>query len=88
MSSLEGRQISDVDGNKELFWKEVNGGKGRGCSRIKDGNSRLPMEEDELQRIWKSYFEDLYNIGTKEQVAVYMYGFNNVQRNIYFGELK
>ena len=46
------------------------------CSRIKDGNGKLAQEEDELQRIWKGYFEDLYNIDTQEQVA--LMGFGNV----------
>ena len=30
------------------------------CSRIKDGNGRLAQGEDEVRRIWKKYFEDLY----------------------------
>ena len=29
---------------------------------IKDENVRLALEEVELRRIWKGYFEDLYNI--------------------------
>ena len=44
----------DVDGNRNLFWKkvsEVNGGKMESCSRIKDGNGRPTLEEDEVQRI-------------------------------------
>ena len=28
--------------------------------------------EDDARRIWKEYFEDLYNIDTEEQVAVHM----------------
>ena len=40
-------------------------------------------------RIWKEYFEDLYNIDTQEQVAVYMCGFDGIWRGNYFrGELK
>ena len=38
------------------------------CSRIKDGNGRLALEEDEVRRIWKDYFEDLY----KMKLRVYM----------------
>ena len=55
----------DVHGNRKLFWREVSnmkGGKVESCSSKKDGNGRLAQGEDELQRIWKDYFEDLYNI--------------------------
>ena len=49
-----GRKINeDVDGNRKLFWKEVlkvNGGKVENFSRIKDGNRRLALGEDEVQR--------------------------------------
>ena len=50
----------DVSGNRKLFRKEVSnakggkeasnakGGKVESCSRIKDGNGRLPQEEDEV----------------------------------------
>ena len=41
--------------------------------------------EDEVRRIWKEYFEDLYNIDTQEQVAVYMCGFDGIRRSNYFG---
>ena len=43
-----------------------------GRSRIKDGNGRLVLEEVEVRRIWKKYFDDLYNIDTQELVAVHM----------------
>ena len=37
----------------------------------------------------KDYFEDLYNIDTQNQIAVYMSGVDDVQRGNYFeGELK
>ena len=36
--------------------------------------------EDEVQRIWKEYFEDLYNIDTQKQVAVHMCGFDGIWR--------
>ena len=49
----------DVDGNKKLFWKEVNGGKGESCSKMKNGNGRLVLGADEVRIIWKDYFEDL-----------------------------
>ena len=71
-----------------MFWKEVKNTKGRkveSCSRIKDGNGRLAQGEDEVWKIWKEYFEDLYNIDTKEQVPVHMCGFDGIQRSNYFG---
>ena len=73
----------DVNGNRKSFWKEVskaNGGNVENSNRIKDGNGRLVLEEAEVQRIWKEYYENLYNIDNKEQVAVYMCGFDGVQR--------
>ena len=54
------------------------------CSRTKDGEGWLALGEDELQRIWKEYFDDLYNIETQELVAVYMGDFSGVQRGNYF----
>ena len=77
----------DVNGNKKLFWKEVSnvkGGKVESYSRIKDGNERLAQEE-EVRRIWKEYFGDMYNIDTKEKVTVHMCGFDGIRRNNYFG---
>ena len=44
----------DVDGNRELFWKEVskvNDEKVERCSRIKDENGRLALGEDDERRI-------------------------------------
>ena len=51
-------------------------GNGENCSRIKDGNGRPILEEEEVRRIWKEYFEDLYDIDTEEQVAVYICDFD------------
>ena len=73
----------DVNGSKKLFWKDVSnvkGGKVESCSKIKDENGRLAQGEDKVQRIWKEYFEDLYNIDSQEQVAVHMFGFDEIQR--------
>ena len=56
----------DVNGNRKLFWKEVNnakGGKVESSSRIKDGNGKFSQGELEVRKVWKEYFEDLYNIG-------------------------
>ena len=61
----------DVNGNGKSLWKEVSnakGGKVENCSRIKNGNGRLAVEEVEMRKIWKEYFEDLYNIDTQEHV--------------------
>ena len=40
----------DVDMNRKSFWK-VTKGKVESCSRIKDGNGRLALGEDEVRRI-------------------------------------
>ena len=40
----------------------AKGGKVESYSRVKDGNGRLAQGEDEARKIWKEYFEDLYNI--------------------------
>ena len=79
----------DVNGNRKLFWKEmsnVKGGKVESCSRIKDGNGRLAQGEDEVRKIWKENFEDLYTIDTQEEVAVPMSGSDGIQKGNYFGE--
>ena len=47
----------------------MNGRKEENCSRIKDGNGRLAVGKDEVQRMWKDYFEGFYNIDAQEQVA-------------------
>ena len=60
-----GRKMNQgVNGNKKLFWKgvsKVNGKKLESWSRIKDGKGRLALGEVKVQRIWKEYFEGLYN---------------------------
>ena len=37
-----------------------------------------------MRRIWNNYFEDLYNITTREQAAS-LHGFYSVQKGNYFG---
>ena len=59
-------------------------GKVECCTRVKDGNGRLALEEDEARNIWKEYFEDLYNVDTQEEVAVHMCGFDGIRRGNYF----
>ena len=73
----------DVNENRKLFWKEVskaNEGKMESCSRIKDGNGRLALEEIEVLTICKKYFENLYSMNTQERVEVHMYGFDGILR--------
>ena len=41
----------DVNGNGKLFRKDEVRGNGKSCSRIKDGNERLALREDEVERI-------------------------------------
>ena len=53
--------------------------------RIKNEIGRLGLEEVEVRKIWKEYFEDPYDIDTQEQVAFYMCDFTGVQRDNYFG---
>ena len=50
----------------------MNGGKVENSNRIKDGKGRLILEEAEVRRIWKEYYEELYNIDIQEHVAVHM----------------
>ena len=69
--------------NRKLYRKEVSnakGGKVESCSRIKYGNGRLVQGEDEVRKIRKKYFEDLYTIDTQEQVAVHMCSFDGIRR--------
>ena len=49
---------------------KANGGKVENSNRIEDRNGRVVMEEAEVRKIWKEYYEDLYNIDTQELVAV------------------
>ena len=80
-----GRKMKqDVEGNRKLFWKEVSKMKGEkveSCSKIKDRNDWVALREDEVRRILKDYFEDLYNIDIQEQVAVHMCGFDGIRRS-------
>ena len=77
----------DVSGNRKLFWKEVSNAKGgnvKSCSKMKDENGRLALGEEEIQRISKAYFEDMYNVDTQEQVEVHRCGFDGIWRGKYF----
>ena len=63
----------------------AKGRKVESCSRVKDGNGRLAHGEDEVRKIWKEHFEDIYNIDTQEEAAVHMCAFDGIQRGNYFG---
>ena len=63
----------------------AKGGKVESCSRVKDGNGRLVQGEEEARKIWKEYFEDLFNIDTQEEDTVPKCGFDGIQRGNYFG---
>ena len=43
-----------------------------------DRNGKLAPGENDVRRIWKDYFEDLYDIDTQEQVAVHICCFDGV----------
>ena len=78
----------DVNRNRKLFWKDVSNakeGKVKSSSRVKDGNERLTQGKDEVRKIWKKYFEYLYDIDTQEDIAVHMCGFDGIRRGNYFG---
>ena len=72
----------DVKGN--CNWKEVSNIKEEDCNRMKNGNGRLAQGDNEVQKIWKEYFEDLYNIDTEEQVSVHLSGFDGIWSGNYF----
>ena len=78
----------DVNGNRKLFRKEVSNAKRKkveSCSRVKDVNGRLAQGEDEMRKIWKEHFQDLYNIDTQEEVVFHICGFDGIRRGNYFG---
>ena len=58
----------------------VKGGKVESCSIVKDGNGRLAYGKDEMRKIWKDYFEDLYSIHTQEKLVLHMCGFDGILR--------
>ena len=43
----------DVNGYRKLFWKKISnakGGKGKSCSRVKDGNGKLTRWDEEARK--------------------------------------
>ena len=54
------------------------------CTRIKDGNGRSAQGKDKVRKIWKEYFEDLYNIDTQKEVTLHMCGFDGIRRGSCF----
>ena len=45
---------------------KTKGGNVENFNIIKDGNGRLTLEEADVRRIWKEYYENLYNIDTTD----------------------
>ena len=43
------------------------------CSRIKDIYGMQAVEEDNAQKNWKEYFQDLYNADTEEKGTIIMH---------------
>ena len=59
----------------------------KSSSQIKYKTKSLAVEEDELQKTQKGYFQDMYNKDTKEQDEFNMYGFNDARGdNCFEGE--
>ena len=56
-------------------WISVKREKLESCNRIKDGNGRLAQGEDKVRRIWKEFFEDLFNIVRQMELAMSMFPF-------------
>ena len=48
----------------------MNVGKVENYNIIKDGNGRLVLEGAEVRKIWKEYYENLYNINPQQHAAV------------------
>ena len=85
---FERKMNDDVNSNRKLHWKEVSKAKGRkveSCSRIKGVNRRVVQGEDEMQKIWKDYYEHQYNINAQEPVGFHICGFDGIRRGNYFG---
>ena len=57
----------------------ANRGKVESYRRIKGVNGRLVLGEEELRRIWKDYFDDLYNTNIEEKVTVHKCDFDGIQ---------
>ena len=62
---------------------KANGGKMENSNRVKDGNRKLALEEAEVHKILKDYYEDLYDIDTQEQAAVNLYGTGGTRRDYF-----
>ena len=45
----------------------------------------MAQGENEVRKIWKEYFEALYNIDTQEEVVVHICGIDGTRRGNYFG---
>ena len=63
---------------RERFWNDLD----RVADRV--GN-RYKLSVLGKRRIWKEYFEGLYNIDTQEQIVAHMYSFDGAGRGNHFG---
>ena len=41
------------------------------------------FREVEMQRVWKKYFKDLYNVDTQEEVGVHVYDYDGSERKLF-----
>ena len=81
----------DVNGNMILFWKEVskaNGGKVENSKRMKDGKSRLTLEEVEVRRIYKNILRLPRNKLLSTCVAYMEFGETTTSKESRLGELR
>ena len=44
----------------------MNGEKVESYNKIKDNTARLVVGDDDVRKVWKEYFKDLYNVDTEE----------------------
>ena len=83
------RMNGDLHGNRNLFWKEArkvkNVNKGN-LLRIMKRDGAFVTDEMDVRRVWKKHFENVYNIGSNEEVIVNVCGFDGAKRNRYFGD--
>ena len=54
-------------------------------SRLKDGIGRMVVGDNDVRKILKEYFEDLYNVATEVRVTLNIYGSDRVKMSNYFG---
>ena len=75
--------------NRRMFQNEVLKGNDRrvkNCIKIKDRTRKFTVEEHDVWKTWKEYFEDQYDVKTEEQAVTNMWGFYGARNDNYFGE--